>query len=264
MCIIIHKPAGIKLERYTYENCWSHHSDGAGFLVAKNGTLIMKKGFFTLKELLDALAPYAEDNCVIHFRAGTMGGRNVENCHPFLVNETLGFVHNGTINKIDRKENRYSDTWHFNELLMKPLVQTYGSIWAHKTVKYLIEEYIGMTNKLAFMNNEGIVKIYNEEKGTRELGCWFSNTDFRYYRGVRGHSTPTNFQSGSTGSASGNTSTLHETSNGFDNDKCVACDNCCKIIEKTEAKIIIEHTVCVDCYEKDPTVKFLLDEALAL
>lgn len=263
MCIIIHKPQGIVLDRQTYENCWSRHKDGAGFMVALDGKLIMEKGFFSLDEMLAAFAPYESENAVIHFRNGTKGGRTKENCHPFLVTEDIGFVHNGTIHKVDCKEPRYNDTWHFNELIMKPLVQTYPNIWAHKTVKYLIEEYIGGINKLAFMNAEGVVRIYNEEKGTRDLGCWFSNTDYKSFWGSRGNSNQTSFHQ--TGTAANTASAKDEksastamqpvTSSGFDTDNCVACDNCNQLVEKSIAKYLQDATVCSHCIDTDPTVR---------
>lgn len=267
MCIIVHKPAGRKLEKTVYENCWSNNSDGAGFLVAKDGALIMEKGFFSLPELLKALEPYETENIVVHFRSGTMGGRTKDNCHPFMISEEVGFVHNGTIHKIDRKQTQYSDTWHFNELILKPLIQSYPTSWAHKAVKFLLEEYIGSTNKLVFMNNEGVVRIYNEEKGTRDHdGCWFSNTDYKFFRGVRGgHTTKTNFQSEAGKRVEGNASTNmpHANGTGFDDGRHYACDNCMRVVEKGKEKLIHDYTLCESCYDGDPTVKLFANECVA-
>lgn len=261
MCIIIHKPHGVTLSRKIYENCWSHHGDGAGFMVAVDGKLIMKKGFFSLDEMLEAFEPYEKENVILHFRNGTRAGRTKENCHPFMVTEDIGFAHNGTIHKVDCKEPRYNDTWHFNELILKPLVQVYPDIWTHKTVKYLIEEYIGSYNKLAFMNSSGVVKIYNEERGTRDLDCWFSNNDYKSPRSPGGGSMGPHFPIATGGKASpvgvgsANTVTRPVGRRNYRFDNCVACDNCNQLFERSEIKYLYTAAVCSHCLESDPTVK---------
>ena len=52
MCIIVIKPAGIKMPAMsTLENCWYNNNDGAGFMYATGGTVHIEKGFMSLKDL---------------------------------------------------------------------------------------------------------------------------------------------------------------------------------------------------------------------
>lgn len=146
----------------------------------KANKVIMRKGFFTLESFMKAFGPYMEHKAVIHFRMATHGELDADNCHPFMVNDNLGFVHNGQIHNVKEWDKTKSDTWHFNESILKPLHRSFGvDIVKHRTVRHLIERYINR-NKLVFMDNLGDVTIYNEELGIWDAGCWFSNDTYQY------------------------------------------------------------------------------------
>lgn len=178
MCVIVCKPLDVVLDKEIWKNCFDNNSDGAGFMWAENGQLYVNKGFFTFESFWEAFAPYQKQKCIVHFRTSSGGEKNAINCHPFLVNDGLGFAHNGIISSIKVKDGK-SDTYWFNELIMKPLISSYPDIWFHKTAKFLIEEFIGFS-KMAFMDQYGRIKIYNEEKGENDLDCWFSNRDYKH------------------------------------------------------------------------------------
>ena len=177
MCIAIAKPEGRVLTQQTLENCFSANPDGAGFMYAENGRLHIEKGFFTLKDFLEAYEPHKEKTAVIHFRIRTHGPTNAENCHPFQVSRKLGVVHNGTITGYN--DNNKSDTWLFNEEILQPLVRRWGALPLFSDpIKSLIEDRIGWS-KLVFLDNQGNIQIMNEKSGTWESGVWFSNYSFR-------------------------------------------------------------------------------------
>lgn len=181
MCIIIYKPENIILSKNTLMTSYDWNIDGVGYMYwdSECNRLVIKKGFFDFDSFYKSYKKHQYKRCVIHFRKVTHGVVNEENCHPFVVNDNLAFVHNGVISntKIYKKER--SDTWHFNECILKPMVSDYPDIWKHKTFKYLIQNYI-RKSKLVFMNNLGEVKIYNESYGIWESGCWFSNDYYQY------------------------------------------------------------------------------------
>lgn len=170
------------LSNEVIENCWKSNPHGAGFMVAKDNRLILKKGFFSLEDFLNTYKEYESENLVAHFRWATHGKKDIDNCHPFMVNDDLGFAHNGVIHGIHKTGSDKSDTWHFNEEIMKPLVNEYPNAWRHKTLKFLLQEKIGKNNKLVFLSADGNVSIYNEKKGQKAYGCWFSNVDFKQLR----------------------------------------------------------------------------------
>jgi predicted glutamine amidotransferase len=94
---------------------------------------------------------------VLHFRAGSKVTE--ENCHPFRVNDTLGFAHNGYINNVGESET-LSDTNLFNETILKKLD---GDIINNTAIQMLIEDFVD-GNKLVFMNNKK--QIYQKESFT--------------------------------------------------------------------------------------------------
>jgi hypothetical protein len=185
MCIAIFKDEGKELSPEILRTCWKANSDGAGFMYAEDGEVKIKKGFMTLESFLEAYEPHKEQKCVLHFRIRTHGPTNEENTHPFRVNKKLGFVHNGVISAVHTKDKAYSDTWHFNEQIIKPIVKKAPWMMDTAAVQMLITDFIGYS-KLIFMNGKGEVTIYNEEKGYWEDGCWFSNKSYEpkksYYR----------------------------------------------------------------------------------
>lgn len=174
MCIAILKPAGITLFPDTLKNSWDSNPDGAGFMYAEDGKVVVVKGLMTFEDFLAAYEPHKDKQCVLHFRIATHGGVSEANTHPFAVSDTLGVVHNGVINNIkcDIDPSR-SDTWHFVEKIMKPYVKH----WKIAPFKALVECFIG-ASKLIFLDGEGHYDIYNESYGKWQDGCWFSNNSW--------------------------------------------------------------------------------------
>lgn len=184
MCIAIYKPAGKTIDKENLQQCFKINSDGAGFLVAKDKKLTLKKGFFTFDEFYEAYLPYENEQCLIHFRIKTHGEINKDNCHPFMINKGLGFIHNGIINGFGLGD--ISDTRHFNSSILQPLVAKYGNqILFEPAVQELIESRIGYS-KLAFLDRHGNYQLFNEDKGVWDNEVWYSNYSYRLpvvYRG---------------------------------------------------------------------------------
>lgn len=180
MCIAIYKPKSIRIKHKTLENCFLHHPDGAGYVVhdESTNTLIVKKGFFTVESLWASIKQDMHHNMILHFRWATHGLKDEANCHPFMVNDNLAFIHNGVIRDVRQWNKDFSDTWHFNEAIMKRLVVDYPNIWQNNVMRFLIEQYIG-GSKLIFMDNMGNFEIYNEQAGVWDCGCWWSNTSYQ-------------------------------------------------------------------------------------
>lgn len=191
MCIIAYKPEDKILDQATIESCFMSNPDGAGFLVWDhvNNKLICEKGFFTVGSLIEAFKPYQSYRSIVHFRIGTCGGRNKDNCHPFLINNNLGFVHNGMIS-IKRTAQQYSDTWHFN-IYLQSVLEKNPEMWEQDRFQAelkSIEKYLSWS-KLAFLDNKGNAYIYGEEDGTWDMGCWFSNHGYMWHRRWNTHWT---------------------------------------------------------------------------
>lgn len=177
MCIAIYKAAGKIISKETLEQCFKSNPDGTGYMYNKDNKLHIKKGFFGFEDFYSEYEKDQNEQCVIHFRIKTHGEINTENCHPFQVTTNLGFIHNGIIGGYGTKE--HSDTYKFNEEILKPLVTTFGkqAIWK-VFVKSLIEGVIGWS-KLVFLDNQGRFTIYNAHKGEWDDGVWYSNSSYK-------------------------------------------------------------------------------------
>lgn len=150
--------------------------DGAGFAVSDGVSVEVRKGFFNYKDFMKEVEPFMDYPLLIHFRLATHGAKNERNCHPFTLRDgSIAVVHNGIINIQSDKEN--SDTANFVKLVMDPLDDKFGI--QSSLVKYLIEEAIGYTNKIACMMPDGHPVIFNENAGTHEGEIWFSNSGYK-------------------------------------------------------------------------------------
>jgi predicted glutamine amidotransferase len=183
MCIAILNPNNVTLKKKVLKTCWENNTDGAGMLYLADGKLTTHKEMSNFDSFYDHYAnvrkQYKSSQVVIHFRISTHGKVNLTNCHPFIVNDDWGFVHNGIISAAPKNE-EFSDTYMFN----REILQKLPTDWIHNDAIYdLVQDYIG-SSKLLFLNQNNEAFIVNEDWGVWDLGCWFSNTTYkasRYY-----------------------------------------------------------------------------------
>lgn len=177
MCIAIAKPANTVIPKETLEQCFISNPDGAGYMfpVKKKG-LEVKKGFFTFEDFWNEYKKDQYRTSAIHFRIRTCGNIDEENCHPFLVNDNLGFIHNGIIQKVDtKKDSTKSDSWHFNESILKNLPENFTE---NNSIVTLLENFIGWS-KIVFLDSKGQLKIFNSKKGEWDKNVWYSNSSWK-------------------------------------------------------------------------------------
>ncbi len=121
MCIAIlnTKKAG-RLPSEQIKNSCDNNDMGSGLLWNENGKLSVFKTY-KYDEYISKYNELRDDkkigNIVLHFRIATSGVFGEHNLHPFLLNEDLGFVHNGVISGLGNKD--FSDTYEFNDMLKK-------------------------------------------------------------------------------------------------------------------------------------------------
>lgn len=178
MCIAILNPTKVTLKKNVLKTCWNNNKDGAGMLYLQDGVLTAYKEMDNFDRFYDHYAwvrnKYKNSQIVLHFRISTHGKVDLENCHPFMVNEDWGFVHNGIITNAERHAD-YSDTNMFNRDVLRKLPKD----WIHNNAMYeLVSGYIG-SSKLLFLNKDNEAYIVNEDWGVWDLGCWFSNKTYK-------------------------------------------------------------------------------------
>jgi hypothetical protein len=194
MCIAIlnTKKAG-RLPKSHIKNSWENNDMGAGLLWNEGNKLNVFKTY-EYDEYIDKYNELRDNanigNIVLHFRIATSGYKGEHNLHPFLVNDKLGFVHNGVIKGLGNA--KFSDTYEFNDMLKKYK----HNFLACEMSKYFISEYIGYS-KLIFLDADDRYTIINEECGKWTDGNWYSNdsykqyNDFKYYGNVKVSNTKT-------------------------------------------------------------------------
>lgn len=197
MCIaILNTKKSGRLPKSHIKNSWDNNDMGAGLLWNEGNKLNVFKTY-EYDEYIDKYNQLRDNanigNIVLHFRIATSGYKGEHNLHPFLVNDKLGFVHNGVISGLGNKQ--FSDTYEFNDMLKKFKHNFLGC----EMSKYFIAEYIGYS-KLIFLDADDRYTIINEESGKWTDGNWYSNdsykqyNDFKYYGNVKVSNTKTTNQ----------------------------------------------------------------------
>ncbi len=154
------------------------NSDGSGFCYIKDNKVIVNKGFFDFEELWESFNKIQETNSlpkIFHARIATSGLRNEENMHPFSIDERHAFAHNGILCS---PQGIHSDTFLFNETMLKPIFKHSETVYKEYVIKKLLEQDVGSYNKIAILGSDGDFVILNEEKGdwNDEKTIWRSNS----------------------------------------------------------------------------------------
>lgn len=196
MCLAIFKPAGLDIPEENLKQGFDSNNDGCGICWAQDGQLHIEKGMMTFDDFYGIYQGVKEFPMLIHFRKSTHGKKNEDNCHPFLFNDgKLALIHNGVI-PIKCTENDYSDTWHFVHKVLDPIVSQRGVPITDQSLSWFIRVSIG-TDKIAVMDGDGHVIIFNEDKGNwedtdgldgKKGKVWYSNYSFRNYKTYKSYS----------------------------------------------------------------------------
>lgn len=181
MCIAILNKKGIIPDAYLKES-WDTNKDGAGFAYVHRKKMVIFKTLtdypLFLSEYKKAKEIAPKSNFLIHFRIATQGGVNLENCHPFLVNDSLAMIHNGMLRNTPNIPLR-SDT---NFLAHTILAKMGKGIEYDPEFKHICEIFTStFGNKLVFLNTNNDCFIINESLGHWLDGNWYSNYSYKSY-----------------------------------------------------------------------------------
>lgn len=197
MCIIVYKPNTSKFpKKDILKNCFSNNDDGAGYMYAVNGNVIIRKGFMKFKEFWDDVSKtrkkFGDDiPYVMHFRISTQAGINPTITHPYPVSENLsdlkslksvtniGVAHNGIIDfTSDHKALDRNDTMTFVMDYLS-LIATAKDWYNDPTKIKLITNLIGKYNKLAILSGDGHCELIGDFISDKD-GCVYSNYSYMY------------------------------------------------------------------------------------
>lgn len=188
MCIIVVKPSGIDMPEL--KHCWDNNPDGAGFMFASKGKVVVRKGFMKYEHLMKELKNIEnvkDLTMVLHFRIKTHGEVSPQLTHPFVVSTNKdvelatrarvkrAFVHNGIITGMGYQMKNDSDTSVFVRNYLAPLFLkmddgyrlTYGE-------KKLMETILD--SKGVLMYEDGTYDMFGAF--TFSDGCMYSNSNY--------------------------------------------------------------------------------------
>lgn len=179
MCIIAVVPSAKVITKETLKRCWDNNPHGGGFTYTDGKKVKVYKEMSDFKAYYEAFLEvrelFPQSTIICHFRISTHGEINEANCHPFKVNESLSFCHNGVI-----RNSTYSDLWSDTAMFNKEILQLLPKDFlSSPAIVSLVKEYIGMGSKLAFLSWDNKTTIVNEEAGKWDNGVWFSNSGYK-------------------------------------------------------------------------------------
>lgn len=198
MCVICVSKKGVRQpSAVQIRNMFENNPHGAGYMYARDGKVIIRKGFMHPDDFLSALESERfteKDSVVYHFRISTQAGVNPAMTHPFpLSNQKrnmraldiscrCGVAHNGIIRLTsDPDEKTYSDTALFitdylTHILRKPAdLRNQGvleQIYALAQSKFAIMDGGGYVATVGHFINENGLLFSNISYMARELQLW--------------------------------------------------------------------------------------------
>lgn len=185
MCLLVtQSKISPKLSHEWLKDFYSYNSDGIGVMRSNNGNLIIEK---ILPTDADDFINFYEKHifgfdCAFHLRMKTHGNIDLINCHPYeILNKTdhgidLWLMHNGILHTDNKADITKSDTWHYINDYLKPMLSNNPDFAFHPSFTALIGDHIGSSNKFVLMDNNGRLNCINQDQGVYWAGLWLSNT----------------------------------------------------------------------------------------
>jgi len=178
MCLAVYKPSNVLPDWGALEEGFKSNKDGAGFVVVRDGKLLISKGHFTFDAFRKAYLPHADLQSAVHFRWATHGKTDALNCHPFSITDDLAMIHNGVLNiKCDLDKNM-SDTWHYVQHILQPMAERDPDFFLQPELIFMGEAAI-KGSKFVFLRSDGDAMIWNEDDGHWAEDIWYSNGSYK-------------------------------------------------------------------------------------
>jgi hypothetical protein len=200
MCIIIYKDSGVNNPtEKILKTCLESHKDGFGVMWRVNDKVAIRKGLYTLPEILKIVDKIPKEvEAAFHFRQCTHGKITAGNCHPFpltsrsdaltCTNGTFdtGLVHNGIISGFGDRNEPHSDTMNFIKYLEKATHRIYTMPKLDHHIKTIHGKFIVFTPKWT----------YTFGTFFEEFGLKFSNYSYRDFNKTWGCNTNKSYNKG--------------------------------------------------------------------
>lgn len=184
MCLLSAYRPDVPVDTSELINGTENNPDGSGFaLLTPDRRLIIKRRMRgrVLVPVFAALRnKYPDSYAIFHSRIGTGGTLNLDNVHPFHIDNESVMAHNGIIWTVPSRETR-CDSRIFAETKMRGEYRR----WQKVGVRRQIEGFIRTQNKIAILSASPLkppLVILNESEGiTTDTGVWHSNWSYETY-----------------------------------------------------------------------------------
>lgn len=177
MCILIHHPINTQFAAEQLQDFYNKNPDGFGAIVKRGDTVEVIKSVGKIDEIIDLYNSQVSGNeAIIHFRMKTHGEINIANCHPYEVVPGIYMAHNGVLSTGNAADPKMSDTWHYIQDFLKPILEHDPEMLFNAGFQRMIAGHIGSGNKFGFMDQSGRTVIINRTSGVDHSGVWYSNT----------------------------------------------------------------------------------------
>lgn len=202
MCVIIHRLPKVIIPEDKIVSACLTNPDGFGISILNDDRLetvkIHESKGNNPKDIMKALEDAKDNEVYLHLRYTTAGKTNEDNCHPFQVfkgdNYEIQFMHNGTLGAFSKgKDHDYSDTWHFNEEILKPTIRAFyevegAGVLLSPVVKRILHEFKG-GGVFVLYDNEGN-RLTVENSACKQFDGWWASNEYSFNRN---HRTPVTY-----------------------------------------------------------------------
>jgi len=174
MCLIIVTTPQTKFSKADLSDYARSNSDGFGAMWHENGKIQIVRTL-DMGDVPAITRSLEGKEAALHWRMATHGNVSEANTHPFVVNDSLAMMHNGVLSCQPKLGDPRSDTAIFaQDIMPKFLAPAKRSHVLPEDIKPL-DKWIGLSNRLVFLDGHGKITIVGEGKGIRHKGAWYSN-----------------------------------------------------------------------------------------
>lgn len=214
MCVIIHRPGKVIIPPEKIESACIVNADGFGLAVVDRGKIELIRELDPKgnnpERVLKLLEETKDLDILLHLRFITVGTKSLDNCHPFVVttHEADGIdmvmAHNGTMSAFNINGNDFSDSYMFNEMIVRPMMErslcspdvTPADLLDDEFIQLVLEEFVPSHSVVSFIDGNGKSLHIHEKNGYEHDGWWSSNNySFERTHRTKGNSA-THFQNG--------------------------------------------------------------------
>jgi hypothetical protein len=180
MCLILQekiKDAYLGLTDKQLTDFYTHNPDGVGLMYYyRKKVRVIKALPKNAKEFITLFRTHQRHAPIVHLRMRTHGEISIANTHPYSIGNTGAYlVHNGILGGQDTHTPKMSDTWHFINDMLNPLIKHDINLIHEPWLQEMVGKYVG-NNRLVIMTPDGRTSYINSDQGVVHDGIHYSNT----------------------------------------------------------------------------------------